>query len=261
MKEAYYFSHDANARTDPKISAMRSVYGAEGYGWYWIIVEMLREANDFKLDMRSKYVYHAFASQMQCDASKAQEFINDCVSEFELFASDGSYFWSDSLLRRMQERELKSEKARQSARARWSREPAPSKESSESEVQSDCVGNANASKNDALKESKVKESKRKEIKDKTFSAYTSNVGLIESLESFAEFRKKIKKPMTDKAITLLLGNLDKLASSDEDKIAILEQSILNGWQSIYELKDKRGGRNARTGGRPEDPYAGINFGF
>lgn len=100
-------------------------------------------------------------------------------------------------------------------------------------------------------------------KDNTaFEAYTSNPTLIESLESFIEFRKKIKKPMTDKAITLLLGKLDKFANNDEDKIAILEQSILNGWQGVFELKTKKGGAgNGIDGPDPKDPYAGVNFGF
>lgn len=35
-KDAYFFSHDCNARNDPKILALRSVYGAEGYGVYFI---------------------------------------------------------------------------------------------------------------------------------------------------------------------------------------------------------------------------------
>ncbi len=33
MKETYYFLHDYNARNDPKIPAMISKYGAEGYGY------------------------------------------------------------------------------------------------------------------------------------------------------------------------------------------------------------------------------------
>jgi hypothetical protein len=103
---------------------------------------------------------------MQCDSSKAQEFINDCVSEFELFASDETYFWSESLLRRMQERESKSEKARQSAKARWSRKAAPDKDSFDSKNETQCENDANASKNDALKERKGKEIKGKESKDK-----------------------------------------------------------------------------------------------
>ncbi|MNB81411.1 hypothetical protein D3C75_281930 [compost metagenome] len=85
---------------------------------------------------------------------------------------------------------------------------------------------------------KDKNDKNVKKKDNTaFEEYTSNPTLIESLESFVEYRKKIKKPMTDTAIKLLLGNLDKLADDDSNKIAILNQSILNGWQGIFALKE------------------------
>ena len=85
-------------------------------------------------------------------------------------------------------------------------------------------------------------------KHNTFSAYTSNIALITSLESFIEFRKKIKKPMTDRAITLLLGKLDKLSTSDEEKIAILDQSVFEGWQGIFPLKQPSGSSQVgRTG--------------
>lgn len=114
-------------------------------------------------------------------------------------------------------------------------------------------------------------------KHNTLSVYTSNTFLQDALKSFVEFRKKIKKPMTEKAISLLVGNLDKLASTDNEKIEILEQSILNGWQGVFELKKVSGGvsngpkqyasyrnggnKHAVNGGSIEDPNAGIDFGF
>ena len=52
MKDTYYFSHDSNANQDPKILAMRSVYGWEGYGWYWLLVEMLREQEDYRINIQ-----------------------------------------------------------------------------------------------------------------------------------------------------------------------------------------------------------------
>jgi hypothetical protein len=156
MKEAYYFSHDSNARHDPKITAMRGVYGSEGYGWFWILVEMMRESDGYQLSMQGKYVWNAFASQMNADASQAQQFIEDCIHEFDLFRSDGSFFWSESLMKRMEKRDEKSKKAAESARKRWENSK---KDANASE------DNANASKNDALKERKVKEIKEKEIKD------------------------------------------------------------------------------------------------
>lgn len=170
MKDAYYFSHDSNARHDPKITAMRSVYGLLGYAWFWVIIEMLRESSGYKLDMRSKYAFNAFASEMQCDVTKAQEFIMDCIKEFELFESDGESFWSPSLLRRMVKREEISEKARKSAEARWKKKASSDKGSSSEEsadaLPSECERIENECESDALKESKGKESKRNKIKDK-----------------------------------------------------------------------------------------------
>lgn len=104
------------------------------------------------------------------------------------------------------------------------------------------------------KESKERNKKDKKVKkeDKTaFEDYTSNPMLVETLNSFLEYRKKIKKPMTDRAIKLLLGELDKLANNDTDKIAILEQSILNGWQSVFPLKTQQGKQYKSASTKPE----------
>ena len=68
--------------------------------------------------------------------------------------------------------------------------------------------------------------------------YTENDTLKQSIHDFIEMRKKVKKPLTVRALQLNLGKLDKLAANDADKIAIINQSIETGWQSFYELKDK-----------------------
>lgn len=248
-KEAYYFSHDSNARHDPKITAMRGVYGSEGYGWFWMLIEMMRESEGYKLDLRSKYTWNAFALQLQAESKRVEQFVQDCIHEFDLFEADDNHFWSPSLLRRMEIREQISESRRKASKVRWDKE----KQSSD-EALIDAKGmqmHSNADANGMQgKERKVKEREKKlkeSKKDNTFSAYTSNTDLVETLESFVEFRKQMKKPLTDRGIKLLLGKLDKLASNDEEKIAILEQSILMGWQGIFELKDK---------GRFERPKSG-----
>lgn len=72
--------------------------------------------------------------------------------------------------------------------------------------------------------------------DDLISSYTSNSELHNSIIEFIKMRKLIKKPMTDKALNLLFSSLDKLAKTDSDKKAILEQSILNCWQGVFPLK-------------------------
>lgn len=160
MKDAYYFSHDANARHDPKILSMRSVYGSEGYGWYWIIIEMLREQENFKIEI-TKYVWNALAMQTQSNADAMHQFVDDCINEFNLFASDGAHFWSDSLKRRMEMRTEKSEKARKAAEARWGKARNNSDSAKKEDEQNERNADAMQTQCDsnALKERKVKEKK------------------------------------------------------------------------------------------------------
>lgn len=67
--------------------------------------------------------------------------------------------------------------------------------------------------------------------------------LREAVEGFIEYRKKIKKPMTDRAIELLIGKLRKMAATDAERIEMLNQSVMNGWQGVFELK----GETKKTG--------------
>lgn len=162
-KEAYYFSHDSNARHDPKILAMRSVYGIEGYGRYWILIELLREQTDYKLK-KSKHLFNALAMQMQCDADAVHSFVQDCINEFELLQEDEDFIWCNSLFKRMEIKNTKSEKARRAAKKRWEKSS-----NDDGSMQSHDDENANAmqthSERKALKEKKVKESKGKEKKE------------------------------------------------------------------------------------------------
>lgn len=62
--------------------------------------------------------------------------------------------------------------------------------------------------------------------------------LKEALEDWIAMRKKIKKPVTSKeAVKRALSRLDKLASSTDEKIAIVNQSVDNCWQGFFALKE------------------------
>lgn len=67
--------------------------------------------------------------------------------------------------------------------------------------------------------------------------FTPNKELQKALFDFIEMRKLIKKPIvTDRALHLLLKKLNGIAEDDETQIKVLEQSIMNNWQSVYPLK-------------------------
>ena len=100
-KDAYYFKHDYNARHDPKCRALIKKYGVEGYGRYWIILEMCREEKTYKLENKP-YVWDALAEQMQCKSrDEAKNFISDCIKEFDLFVQEEDFFYSPAFLERM----------------------------------------------------------------------------------------------------------------------------------------------------------------
>jgi predicted PilT family ATPase len=75
-KQAYYFSHDANARRDPKIQAMMIVYGGRGYAWFWILLEMMREQANYSLRISGKHDLDVLAKEMSCKKSEAKKFIS-----------------------------------------------------------------------------------------------------------------------------------------------------------------------------------------
>ena len=68
---------------------------------------------------------------------------------------------------------------------------------------------------------------------------TCSPELAEALNAFAEHRKKLKKPMTDRAKELMLSKLSKMARTEAEQIAILNQSIVNGWQGVFPLGGER----------------------
>lgn len=62
--------------------------------------------------------------------------------------------------------------------------------------------------------------------------------LHEALTAFEEMRKKIRKPLTERAKQLALSNLRKLSTDEQTQIAIVNQSVLHGWQAFYALKEE-----------------------
>ena len=76
------------------------------------------------------------------------------------------------------------------------------------------------------------------------NSYTDYEPLKSAINEFVKMRKTIKAPLTDNALKLMLNKLDKLAANDDYKVLILNQSIMNCWKGIYELKDDyKGGVN------------------
>ncbi len=66
----------------------------------------------------------------------------------------------------------------------------------------------------------------------------------DSWQGYEEMRKRIRKPMTDRARKLAIADLENLRSHGEDPAAVLDQSTMNGWQGLFELR--RTGANGHS---------------
>lgn len=141
MKEGtFYFAHDYNTRNDFKIKLLLSKHGMKGYGVFWALIEELyNNANALPTD------YDCIAFDIRSES----EIVKSVINDFDLFVFNGDKFGSLSIQNRMDDRNKKSEKARESAFYRWNK----------------CERIATLPKRNAIKERKVKESKVKKRKD------------------------------------------------------------------------------------------------
>jgi hypothetical protein len=122
--------------------------------------------------------------------------------------------------------------------------PSKKYEAESQEIQESNTRNNTSNNTDKKKVSKG-DKKSTESYDSIISEYTEDESLRETLVEFVKMRQRIKKPLTNYALTLLTKKLDKMGRTAEEKVALLNQSIMNGWQDVYALKDQ--GRNGANG--------------
>ena len=83
-----------------------------------------------------------------------------------------------------------------------------------------------------------------------------------TFSDFLEMRKSIKKPATNKAIEMIIIKLEKV-NNEEQAIKMLERSIINNWQDVYEIRERGndGSKNYKPNNKREvitrDYYAGT----
>lgn len=149
MKDAYYFSHDSNAKDDPKCVLLIEQLGLEGYGIFWVLIETLRDQPEYKYPLA---LIPALARRYNTTAEK----MKTVVGSYGLFqVENDEFFFSESLDRRMEKRSAFRESQREKALKRWNNAGALPEQSH---------GNADPM---PVKERKVKKSKVKDIKEST----------------------------------------------------------------------------------------------
>jgi hypothetical protein len=118
---ASWTRHDTHARHDPKCQALIQRGSMAAYGRWWVIVELLREQEDYRLRLED-WILDVLATELCLDRAGVGAFLEELVF-LGLLQRDDHDIWSPSLLRRMQayDERMKalSDAGRNAAAMRW----------------------------------------------------------------------------------------------------------------------------------------------
>lgn len=107
-------------------------------------------------------------------------------------------------------------------------------------------------KKENKKDIKKKEKKEETHYDEVINSLIQDEDIKNAIYDFIEMRNFIKKPMTDRALTMLINKLNRLSSNKEIQLKILEKSTLNNWQDIFEYKEEGANRKNESNSRPNN---------
>lgn len=111
-----YFRHDFGAWNNPRITDIRIDYGFAGVGIYWSILEILYSNDGYIYEKELRGIRHNFGLR---DNEKIMfDEVLENVFKKEKYEETTRYF-SSECLRRIEEREAKSDKCRQAAKTRY----------------------------------------------------------------------------------------------------------------------------------------------
>ena len=86
---------------------------------------------------------------------------------------------------------------------------------------------------------RIEEDKKENKKDTPTVYYPLDDSLNQAFSDYVAMRKQLKKPMTERAISIAKNKLQELSGGDNDiAIQIIEQSIMNSWQGLFPLKQE-----------------------
>lgn len=94
-KDAYWITHDVNAKDDPKCAMMIEQFGPEAYGIFWILIEILREQPDFCYPL-------ALVPSIARKYNTTKDKVMAVISGYGLFEiCEDQFFYSKSLINRV----------------------------------------------------------------------------------------------------------------------------------------------------------------
>jgi hypothetical protein len=255
-----YFDHSVNAKDDMKIKKLRAWFGVEGYGVYFYLLENIYADPGYALSVETEDILCLLANEMKLTIDRLQQIIFKCV-DVGLFDKNiyekEKKLTSNGVRKRAEEIEEKRRKEREKKFSPTSEGIFPRENKivpQENEIKEETIpilpqGNTQI-KEDKTKLNKTKKELSKKVSkarpgnlsfDGIISEFTQHEPLRVALIEFVKMRKLIRKPLTSHSLELCLTERNKglfdLSDGNHDTATqIVNQSIRNSWQGLFELK-------------------------
>ena len=230
-----YFSHDSNARNSDKLLKVRMDLGAEGYAIYFMILERLREEDDYI----SKNDYMMIAYDLRVDEEKVKKVIND----YDLFIVDDDVFYSKSFMERMNIKDLKRLKAQESINKRWDKEK--NKRNDDEYERNTNVIRTYDKRNTYTASADAHAELKSEIQGRIWAAYPVKKGKIHAMKSIEKLLKGYTEQQVLKAIATYKADVEKQKASGFKELRC-KQGDTFFRTGIYDYLDLEGGETIES---------------
>jgi len=225
-KDAYYFSHDYNARKDPKCIALIKDFGMSGYGLYWCLIEVMYEQGGKVKKFPA--LFNALAHEFKTSEKNITRQIEAMLNKFELLTQDEKFIWSESVLDRLELRENKKYIHQETGRIGGIK----SGEQRRKMKQNEGTLQQNEATLQGLEANEAKESKGKEIKEKEIT-----VKEIREKETLFLWTEEIKKFFNDYIYKEKFCRDKNLSPPEYDKWLMIFINDLELREEFKELKE------------------------
>lgn len=224
---AYYFSHDSNAKDDPKCMLLIDQLGLEGYGIFWILIEVLRDQPEYRYPLN---LVPILARRYNTTAEK----MNTVIRNYNLFQFDEkNNFFSLSLNKRMNKIQIGIEQRKLAGLASAQKRLGQG-------VSTDVQRPFNECSTKKRKEKKGNENKEKDYREILVSKFKDEINpdFKEVFFKWLDYKKDRKESYKSaSSAELAYKNLLKLSANNTTKAnEIVEQSMANNWAGLFELK-------------------------
>lgn len=257
-KNAYYFPHDMDAVSDPKLQAVLRLKGMEGIGAFWCLLERLYRQNGV--------LYVSEIPAMAWSLHTSEELLRSVISDFGLFEIDGDEVTSRSASARLAERRAKLEQKRAAAskggkRTQSKRIAETSQTDSESKANAQADAQASASADAQVRKGKERKGNKKEDKSSILEESkkkNEELSFVDEMfrpavETWLKYKRTRRESYKSQdSLEKMVEKLIRISGGDPQTAErIISEAMSNNYSGFFPLKDNSNGNGKSLNGKTD----------